>query len=70
MTPESITDEVKASQRKELDEAIGKAHLDPAVQVEPRIGYGHPAQVLIDESRSARPARGRAAAVMARSPEC
>ncbi len=53
ITPESITDEVKASQRKELDEAIGKAHLDPAVQVEPRIGYGHPAQVLIDESKSA-----------------
>jgi nucleotide-binding universal stress UspA family protein len=52
-TPAAVTDEVKANQRKELGEAIDKAHLDPAAQVEARLGYGHPAQVLIDESRTA-----------------
>ena len=52
ITPESVTDEVKASQRKELDEAISKANLDPAAQVESKIGYGHPAQVLIEESKN------------------
>lgn len=53
ITPESVTDEVKANQRKELGEAIDKAHLDPAAHVEARLGYGHPAQVLIDESKTA-----------------
>jgi nucleotide-binding universal stress UspA family protein len=53
VTPESVTDEVKANQRKELDESIAKAHLDPAAHVEARIAYGHPAQVLIDESQNA-----------------
>jgi nucleotide-binding universal stress UspA family protein len=53
ITPESVTDEVKANQRKELGEAIDKAHLDPATHVEARIAYGHPAQVLIDESKTA-----------------
>jgi nucleotide-binding universal stress UspA family protein len=53
ITPESVTDEVTANQRKELDEAITKAHLDPGAHVEPRLAYGHPAQVLIDESQNA-----------------
>ena len=53
ITPESVDDEVKANQRKELDEAIAKANLDPAAQVESKIGYGHPAQVLIDASEEA-----------------
>ena len=52
ITPESVTDEVKANQRKELDEAIAKANLDPSAQVESKIGYGHPAQVLIEESKN------------------
>jgi nucleotide-binding universal stress UspA family protein len=52
ITPESADDEVKANQRKELDEAIVKANLDPAAQVESRIAYGHPAQVLINESQN------------------
>jgi nucleotide-binding universal stress UspA family protein len=52
VTPESVDDEVKANQRKELDEAIAKANLDPAAQVESKIGYGHPAQVLIEESKN------------------
>jgi nucleotide-binding universal stress UspA family protein len=53
ITPESVTDEVKANQRKELDEAMAKANLDPAAPVEAKIGYGHPAQVLINESENA-----------------
>jgi nucleotide-binding universal stress UspA family protein len=53
ITPESVNDEVKANQRKELDEAMAKANLDPAAQVEAKIGYGHPAQVLINESENA-----------------
>jgi len=53
VTPDSVTDEVAANQRKELGEAIDQAHLDPAVKVEPRLAYGHPAQVLIDESQNA-----------------
>ena len=52
VTPESVTDEVKANQRKELDEAMSKANLDPAAQVESKVGYGHPAQVLINESKN------------------
>ena len=52
VTPESVTDEVKAEQQKELDEAIAKANLDPAAQVESKIAYGHPAQVLINESKN------------------
>jgi len=53
VTPESVTDEVKAGQKKELLEAIGKANLDPAAHVEPEIEYGHPAEVLIEESKTA-----------------
>ena len=53
VTPDSVTDEVKANQRKELDEAMSKANLDPAAQVESKVGYGHPAQVLIEESKTA-----------------
>jgi nucleotide-binding universal stress UspA family protein len=53
MTPESVTAEVQEHQHSDLAEAIDKAHLDPAARVDPRIAYGHPAQVLIDESKSA-----------------
>ena len=53
VAPPQVTDEVKANQRKELGEAIDKAHLDPAAHVEARLAYGHPAQVLIDESKTA-----------------
>jgi nucleotide-binding universal stress UspA family protein len=52
VAPPQVSDEVKAHQRKELDEAMAKANLDPAAQVESRIAYGHPAQVLIEESKN------------------
>jgi nucleotide-binding universal stress UspA family protein len=52
VAPPQVSDEVKANQRKELDEAMAKANLDPAAQVESKIGYGHPAQVLIEESKN------------------
>jgi nucleotide-binding universal stress UspA family protein len=53
VTPPQVSDKVKADQRQELGEAIDKAHLDPAANVEPRLAYGHPAEVLIDESQTA-----------------
>ena len=53
VTPDSVTDEVKANQEKELLESIEKAQLDPAAQVQPAIEYGHPADVLIEESKTA-----------------
>jgi len=53
VTPPQVTDPIKAEQRQELDEAVAKAHLDPAAHVEPTITYGHPAQVLIDQSKTA-----------------
>jgi nucleotide-binding universal stress UspA family protein len=52
VTPPQVTDEVKANQHKELDEAIAKANLDPAAPVESKIAYGHPAEVLINESQN------------------
>jgi nucleotide-binding universal stress UspA family protein len=53
VAPPQVSDEVKANQRKELGEAIDKAHVDPAAHVEARLAYGHPAQVLIEESQNA-----------------
>jgi nucleotide-binding universal stress UspA family protein len=46
--------ETEAQQLAILDEAIGKAYSGQPGQVaEARLGYGHPAQVLIDASREA-----------------
>ncbi|HEX7994046.1 MAG TPA: universal stress protein [Streptosporangiaceae bacterium] len=53
-TPEPVTSQVEHSRYEILDKAIESACRDlPAVQVERRVVYGHPAQVLIDESRNA-----------------
>jgi nucleotide-binding universal stress UspA family protein len=49
--PESITDEVRAEMSEHLTQAIAKGA--PDAQVEPLIGYGHPAEVLVDASREA-----------------
>lgn len=53
MAPEPVTGEIEQRMRAELAEAIANANLAPSVQVETEIGYGHPAQVLIDESKNA-----------------
>jgi nucleotide-binding universal stress UspA family protein len=49
--PASITDEVRAAMSEHLTQAIAEGA--PDAQVEPQIGYGHPAQVLVDASREA-----------------
>jgi nucleotide-binding universal stress UspA family protein len=54
VAPASVTDEVKQAQHAELDQAIAATLGDePQVKVEHKIAYGHPAQVLTDESGDA-----------------
>lgn len=54
VAPASISAEVAEAQRKELDEAVRATLGDnPAVPVESKVAYGHPAQVLVDESADA-----------------
>jgi nucleotide-binding universal stress UspA family protein len=51
VAPESITDEVRATMTGHLTAAIAAGA--PDARVEPVIGYGHPAQVLVESSREA-----------------
>jgi len=51
--PQPVTSEIQQRMNADLGEAIAKANLAPSVQVETEVGYGHPAQVLIDESKTA-----------------
>ncbi len=51
--PKPVTAEIEGQMRAELAEAVTKAHPDPSAQIETKIVYGHPAQVLIDESSGA-----------------
>ena len=51
--PDLVTGEIEQHIRSELADAIAKANLAPSVRVETEIAYGHPVQVLIDESRNA-----------------
>jgi len=49
--PEAVNEEVEAEEKAILAEAIGKVAADaPGVHVEGKIRYGHPAEVLIEES--------------------
>jgi len=49
--PEAVNEEVETEEKAILAEAIGKAAADaPGVHVEGKIRYGHPAEVLIEES--------------------
>jgi nucleotide-binding universal stress UspA family protein len=50
--PEAVTSEIEQRMRDEVGDAIAKANVPASVQVETVIGYGHPAQVLIDESKT------------------
>jgi nucleotide-binding universal stress UspA family protein len=53
-TPASVTDEVENDKRNALASEIASALGDPPeVPVEQKVAYGHPAQVLIDESAGA-----------------
>jgi nucleotide-binding universal stress UspA family protein len=51
--PQPVTDEIKQQMRDQIDSATAGADIPPSVQVDTEIGYGHPAQVLIDESKKA-----------------
>ena len=49
--PEAVNEEVEAEEKATLAKAIGKAAQDaPGVHIEGKIRYGHPAEVLIEES--------------------
>ena len=50
-TPEPVEGEVEGWVRNDLSDAVAKASLDAAAQIETKIVYGHPAEALIDESR-------------------
>jgi len=51
--PEAVTSEIEQRMRDEVADAIAKANVPAPVQVDTVIDYGHPAQVLIDESKTA-----------------
>jgi nucleotide-binding universal stress UspA family protein len=53
-TPEPVRSQVEQSRYEILDKAIESACRElPAIQVDRKVVYGHPAQALIDESRNA-----------------
>jgi nucleotide-binding universal stress UspA family protein len=51
--PQPVVSEIKQHLRDEVDNAIASADVPSSAQVETEIGYGHPAQMLIDESKTA-----------------
>jgi nucleotide-binding universal stress UspA family protein len=51
--PQPVTSEIEQRINADLGEVIAKANLTPSVQVETEVAYGHPVQVLIDESKTA-----------------
>jgi nucleotide-binding universal stress UspA family protein len=54
VAPASVSAEVSEAQQQELDQAVTDALGDkPPVTVQSKIAYGHPAQVLVDESADA-----------------
>ena len=54
VAPEPVRHQAESRERAILDEAIAKAQGgQPGPEVEARLEYGHPAQVLIDASREA-----------------
>jgi nucleotide-binding universal stress UspA family protein len=54
LAPASVREEAEDRLRGQLSEAAAKVYPDPsAAGLETRLSYGHPAQVLIDESAEA-----------------
>lgn len=54
VAPTAVTSEVEQSRYEVLDKAIAATLGEqPAVEIERKVVYGHPAQVLIDESKDA-----------------
>ena len=54
VAPEAVRHQTESREGAILNEAIAKAHGgEPGPEVETRLGYGHPAQVLIEASKEA-----------------
>ncbi len=54
VAPASVTADVERTRHEELDKAIAATLGDsPAIEVERKVAYGHPSQVLIEASRDA-----------------
>jgi nucleotide-binding universal stress UspA family protein len=54
LAPASIRKEAEENLRSQLSEAVAKVYPDPSgARLETRLSYGHPAQVLIDQSAEA-----------------
>jgi nucleotide-binding universal stress UspA family protein len=51
--PESVTAEVEQRMRSDITNAMFDAHTDPALHVEIKVAYGHPVEVLVNESAGA-----------------
>jgi len=52
--PQTVTAEVEQSMRDDLAQAVAQVYPDPSdEQVETALRYGHPVDVLIDESKNA-----------------
>ena len=52
--PASVTTEVEQQMREDLAQAVAQVYPDPADgQVETALRYGHPVEVLVDESKDA-----------------
>jgi nucleotide-binding universal stress UspA family protein len=54
LAPEAVTSEVEQHIREELSESVAQVYPDQAAaRLEIRVSYGHPAEVLIGESKAA-----------------
>jgi nucleotide-binding universal stress UspA family protein len=53
VAPVAVSGEVEAAKREQLDQAVATLGDAPGFTVERKVTYGHPAQVLIDESKDA-----------------
>jgi nucleotide-binding universal stress UspA family protein len=54
LAPPSVREETEQRMRDDLAEAVAKVYPDPsAASVQTRVSYGHPAAVLIEESKDA-----------------
>ncbi len=54
VAPKPISDEVRANMQETLDKAVAEVYGSaPPDRLETKVDYGHPAQVLVDESEHA-----------------
>jgi nucleotide-binding universal stress UspA family protein len=54
VAPGAVAGDIEQAKHEDLERAIAATFGDPpSVKVEPKVVYGHPAQVLVEESRDA-----------------